>query len=263
MTLAIGMLCEDGLILATDTRISTNGWVSDGIKLKPFEAGEGVYAVAHSSTDVNAAESLIAELKAGLKANPLESLGAFIDEVKKRMNEWSSAAHVERPVVQLLIVLFVKQEWGFYFCEPPNTVTFIHEKYRAIGEGFMYTDPIYNTWFADGPLVSPHAALCRISYMMHTAKQLLPGTVGGKTDVAVLFRGSDKPRLINREDMAEAEGRGIILDRLVSRFASLVMTGTTRGAEAISQMAEGIFQNGLHYATKEFRCQFPDKTIRH
>jgi hypothetical protein len=136
MTLAIGMLCEDGLILAADTRISyENGLVSDAIKLKAFEAGDGVYAIVHSASDAHAVDSLIAELKAKLKAQPPDSLVDFVNTAKEIMNAWCLAAHVTRPVVQLLVGLFIKAEWGFYLCEPPNTVTFIHEKYKAIGDG--------------------------------------------------------------------------------------------------------------------------------
>jgi hypothetical protein len=99
--------------------------------------------------------------------------------------------------------------------------------------------------------------------MMHKAKELLPATVGGHTDVAVLVKGAAKPYLIRREDMSNAEARGIVFDRIMARFTSLVMSGNTGGVPAILHMAEGIYQNGLNYATLEFRCQFPDKIIRH
>src|SRR5262249_40585351 len=93
-------------------------------------------------------------------------------------------------------------------------------------------------------------------------KQLLPATIGGHTDTIVLEKGFPHPCFIKRDDMAEAEARGIILDRLMGRFASLVMAASLEGTPAILNMAEGIYQGGLSYSTLEFRCQFSDKTIR-
>jgi hypothetical protein len=263
MTLAIGMLCEDGLILATDTRASyADGTIQDADKLKTFEAGEGVYGIAQSSEDINAADSLIAELKAELLDKPPNALVEFIKIAKDVMHSWSLAPHEPRPTVQMLVVLFIKGQFGFYFCEPPNTVKFIHEQYKAIGEGFKFTDPIYHAWFKGGPLVCDHTALSQISYMMHKAKQLFPATIGGETDAVLLTRGFSHPCLIRRSDMAEAEARGTILDRLMGRFASLVMASSLEGTPAILRLAEGIYQGGLSYANLEFHSQFPDKTIR-
>jgi hypothetical protein len=53
--------------------------------------------------------------------------------------------------------------------------------------------------------------------------------------------------------MPNAKARGGMCDRILGRFTSLVMSGNTGGVPAILQMAEGIYQNGLNYATLEFR----------
>lgn len=262
MTLALGMLCEDGLILAADTRISyDDGSVTDAIKLKVFESGSGVYATAQSSQDNHAADSLVAELKANVLKEPPNSLVDFVTIAKKTMGEWYVPVYDNRPIVQLLVVLFIADEYGFYFCEPPNTVTFIRDQYKAIGDARVITDPIY-AWFGSGPLVAPHAALCRASYMMHKAKKLHPFTVGGETDTALLMRGSNKPLLIKRLDMKDAEGRGETLDGILARFAAIIMGDCPDGPGEISRMGQQIFQFDIDYTKLEFHCQFPDKTIR-
>jgi hypothetical protein len=168
--------------------------VAEAIKLKAFEAGNGVFAIVQSSYDFHAAESLVAELKEKLKENPPRSRLEFIAVAKGVMGDWYVPVYENRPVVQLLIgFLLQEQEWGFYFCEPPNTVTFLHDKYKAIGDARVITDPIYTTWFDNGPLSSPHTVLCQAAYMMHKAKKLHPVSVGGNTDAALLIRGLCQP----------------------------------------------------------------------
>jgi hypothetical protein len=274
MTLAIGMLCEDGLLLMADTRLSyTDGSVAEAVKLKAFEAGDGVFAIVQSSEDFHAAESLVAELKEKLKGKPPKSRLDFIAIAKKVMGHWYVPVYENRPAVKLLVGFLlppsvtqkqssVQEDWGFYFCEPPNTVTFLHDKYKAIGDARIFTDPIYTTWFNNGPLPSLYTALCQASYMMHKAKKLHSVTVGGNTDTALLVRGSDKPLCIERLDMQDAEGRGETLDGILSRFAAIIMGASSDGPEEIARMGREVFQYDLSYTTLEFHCQFPDKTIR-
>jgi len=264
MTLAIGMLCEDGLLFVADTRLYyPDGSVGEGIKLKAFESGTGVIAIVQSSDDFHAGESLVAELREELKGNPPKSRLDFVAIAKKVMGDWYVPVYENRPSVQLLIgFLLPPQEWGFYFCEPPNTVTFLHDKYKAIGDARVITDPIYTAWFDNGPLSSPHIVLCQAAFMMHKAKKLHPGSVGGDTDAALLVKGSGNPLFIKRLDMRDAEGRGENLDGLLSRFAAIIMGNSSNGPEDISQMGQQIFEYDLDYTKLEFHCQFPDKTIR-
>jgi hypothetical protein len=263
MTLAVGMLCEDGLILSADTRISyTDGSAAEGLKLKVFESGSGVYAVAQSSDDNHAADSLVAELKAGVQKKPPKSLLDFVAIAKKTMNDWYVPVYDNRPLVQLLVGLFVADEWGFYFCEPPNTVTFIRDKYKAIGDARMITDHFYG-WFDNGPVPSPHATLCQVGYLMHKAKKIHPFSVGGATDAVVLIRGFNKPLFVDRMDMRDAESHGENMDGLLAGFAAIFMQHGSSGGEEIARIARQVFEFNLDYRKVEFHCQFPDKTIRH
>src|SRR5271165_5301577 len=262
MTLGVAMLCEDGLLLAADTRLSyTDGSVAEAIKLKAFEAGNGVFGIVQSSSDFHAAESLVSEFKEKLKATPPTSRLGFVAIAKKILSDWYVPVHENRPDVQLLVGFLLEGgEWGFYFCEPPNTVTFIHDKYKAIGDARVFTDPIYTGWFDNGPIPSPFTALCQTSYIMQKAKKLHPVSVGGNTDAALLLKGSTAPLFIKRLDMMTAEGYGSTLDGLLSGFVGIIMGNRSDGPGAISDLGKQIFEFGLDYTKVEFHCQFPDKT---
>lgn len=266
MTLALGMICKGGVILAADTRVSygdPNTNVSDALKIDGFDSKNGTYAITHSSDDVNAAKSLIAEIRLKLET---EDVPTFVDmekAIKAVMREWYVFGYENRPNVQLLVgaSLQKEKEHGLFLCEPPNTTSRVWDNYKAIGGGWVIADPIYDGLFRTTFPAMPHASLCQISYLMHKAKQVLPGSVGGDTDVAVLTKPLTVPYWINRVDMKVAEGYGMNFDHTLSTFASLIMSGNHGGTETIMKIADGIYSCGLMYGRLEFRCQFPDKTI--
>ncbi len=266
MTLALAMVCEGGVMLAADTRMSYGEGVmtTEAQKVTGFDSNGGMYVIVHSSEDAHAANSLIGEVRLGLQDTNPKTFSAFETTVRSVLQTSYQPIHDNRPIIRLLIGACVEQErdHGLYFCEPPNTVTRVYDNYKAIGDGWQVSDPIYE-WFKDGAPWSPHACLCQISYMMYRAKKLLPGSIGGHTDVGFLKHWQTVPYWIERLDMADAEGRGTVFDGLVSQFASIVMLGSAGGAKALSTMADQIYQFNLHYGTLQFRCQFPDKTIRH
>lgn len=266
MTLAMAMVCKGGVILAADTRIAyTDGATAEGHKICGFHSQRGMHVIVQSSWDANAAHSLISEIQTVVQNGSPATFAAFENGIKVAMQGWYVPVYENRPVVQLLVGACLTSEYhcGLYCCEPPNTVARIYDNCKAIGEGRVIVDPIYDCWFKELSPLPPHATLCQLSYMMYKAKKLLPGSIGGETDVALLTTPETVPYWIEQADMAAAEAHGIILDRLTARFASLVMSTSLGGAGAIAKMAEGIYHGELNYAPLEFRCQFPDKTIRH
>ncbi len=268
MTLALAMVCKGGLMLAADTRVSygdPNRNVSDAFKLNGFDSKNGTYVITHSSDDLNAANSLIAEIRLKLET---EHLPTFVDmekAIKAVMREWYVPVYDNRPSIQLLVgaSLQEEKEHGLYLCEPPNTTSRVWDNYKAIGGGWAIADPIYDGLFRDASPATPHASLCQISYLMHKAKQLLPGTVGGDTDVALLTKPLTVAYWIERLDMKVAEGQGINFDRAMSQCGSIVMSGDTGEMKTILNIAEGLYSCGLMYSRLDFHCLFPDKTIRH
>ena len=69
MTLAIGMQCRGGLIIAADTRMAYDtGPVSEGSKQIGFVSKTGTYVIAQSSYDAHAANTLMSEIQSNIEA---------------------------------------------------------------------------------------------------------------------------------------------------------------------------------------------------
>lgn len=270
MTLAIGVRCEGGILIAADTRVSyADGSVADVEKVSSFASNSGLYAIAQSSHDANAANSLIAEIETKLSsAQPFSIQPLYFPEVEKAIKEvlrkWYAPVYENRPTIQLLVGVVLEQEAmpALYFCEPPSTVYRIWDTYKAIGDGWIVTDPIYKYWIQGGirPL---HESLCQVSYLMYKGKQLLPAAIGGFTDA--VFIGSNASSLyhIDRRSMASAEAYGLSFDRDMSKIVSLVMAGNAGETEEVLKIAEGMYGCSLAYSRLEFHCSSPDITIRH
>ena len=212
---------------------------------------------------MNAANSLIGDIRQGLEDNQFpESLPAVETRIKMEMQKSYVPVHENRPVIQLLIGASIHghSQQILYFCEPPITVSRLYENYRAIGDGWRVSDPIYK-WYEDRAPWSPHACLCQISYMMYRAKKTLPGTIGGHIDVGFLTDAQTVPYWINRRDMAEVEAYGLPFDRHLSNFASAAVGKNTEGTEAILRITEGIHSCSLLYSCRRFRTQFETYTI--
>lgn len=272
MTLAIGMRCEGGLMIATDTLLSYEGGPTQHVNkmAEGFCTKRSTYVITYSSTDANAATSLAREVKQKLeKADPPNS-DVLESAIKSVMQKWYLPVHDERPRLQLLIGASIQGAEGafLYVCEPPNSVNRIYGPYKAIGEGWTVSDPIYE-WFYVGPSSSfepqripqPHVCLCQISYMMYRAKKLYPGWIGGDTDVAFLTEPLTVPYWIDRISMKVAESFGVIFDQHLAKLASMAVGGNAGGTEEILKTAESLYSCSLLYSRAEFRCQFPDKTI--
>jgi hypothetical protein len=265
MTLAIAMGSPQGLLLAADTRISyQDGSISDTEKVVGFAGPSGMFVIAHASHDTNAANSLIAAIRYRLETQPAVNYPEVENKIKEALLECHVTGYDVQSEIQLLIGACVRDEpygWALYLCEPPNKISPIYDMYKAIGDGWRVSDPIYNTLFEARAPWEPHACLCQISYMMYRAKKLHPGTIGGHTDVRFLTNWQEVPHHINRVDMQQAEFYGVNLDRYFSRFASLMIGGVLRGDKDILETAEGIYSCSMLYAPIHFRCQFPDKPI--
>lgn len=278
MTLAIGMECEGGLILAADRRASygDDSPTPEIDKLATFRSDVGTFAIAQSSTDANAANSLARNIQYAIQHQNPNRFGFVTLErlIELELRRWYVPVHDARPLVYLLIGMCLNDDLAdpahvlppplnrrLYFCEPPNTVMIVPDGYKAIGGAWTISDPIYNHWLRGFP-TTPHSCLCCISYLMYKAKQLMPGAVGGGTDAVVITeKSSFFDYHIDRVSMATAEQvYGLMFDRSVSKFSSLVMAGDAGGMPTVMTIAENIYQISLNYSRAEFRCSMPPNT---
>jgi hypothetical protein len=250
MTLAIGMGCPTSFVFAADTRLAfEDGSVSDMSKMTAFDAGQGKFAIVQSSYDANAANSLMHEVADKIRA----AEGRDVENaIKEAMQQWYLPVHENRPIIQLLVGAHFTGGRDMYFCEPPHTVSPVSGSYMAIGGGRVVTDPIYNHWFAKWHPQLPHACLCRLSYLMHKAKQLLPVEVGGYTDAVFISAFSEFPYFIERRSMADAEVIAADLDHYLAGIACCATSATSR--PDASYFAQQSMQG---FARFEFRCEFP------
>lgn len=263
MTLAIGMRYQGGVILAADTRLSYGAGqpVSEGSKMIGDQAGKCNFVIAQCTDDVYAASTVMEDIRAKLKSEKPETLSKLETAIKQALWEGYAPVHDNRPDIQLLLAAFVGDEPALYFCSPPSTVSPLWGNYHAIGEARPISSEI-GKWFETRTDWTAHERLCQLSYIMYRAKLLQPDSVGGHTDVAVLSNWEDVPLWIEHLSMDVAESHGMAFDRHLAELACMAVGGKAKGTEEIIKTAESLYSCSLLYARAEFRCQFPDKTIR-
>ena len=236
------MLCQGGIIVAADTQMTyMDGTTYDAVKVQTLTTTTGVFAIAYSCTDVNAAETLVSDILLDLKLTEPRSLAGFEDTVKNRMAQWSAVFTVkdDRPVVTIIVGVRINpSEFGLYLCEPPGTMvrkTFQNsDGYVAAGAGIGVTDPMFRTLF--GSPVAPRVCLAQLSYLMYRAKKDCRGACGGATDAVLLSADHPEPLWIQRALMKMAELRGVFLDKALARVASKILS--RHGFDDESRFAE-------------------------
>jgi hypothetical protein len=103
MTIAIGLLCENGVILAADTGVAReDGSKTETRKVVDIATTSGAFAVANSAEDGHAAKTLVSHLVADIKGNDIDSLASLEGVIADRMTQWASAFS-KVPSVQLIL----------------------------------------------------------------------------------------------------------------------------------------------------------------
>ena len=230
MTIALGVACAHGFIVAADTNVVlSDGARKQGKKVEAVLGRSGTFAIANASEDGNAAAMLSSHLIADLKNNDFNSLGDVEAIVADRMTQWA-APFVKPPSTQLVLAAVI--EHGFYpnpegaalyFCEPPNTVRRVvfTDGYIAVGSGATYTDPLYKMFFPSIVKSLP-VRLSEVAYLMYRAKHD-SALCGGYTNAVWLaFDPFANPVWINPLTMQNAEDMGPKLDFLLQGTASAV-----------------------------------------
>jgi hypothetical protein len=238
MTIAIGALCSDGLIVAADTRVvMTDGATSVGVKMHTGMSSTCSFVIANATDDGNAANTLIPDIISELEQDDPQSLPLAEMNVRATMARWVSQHPHGAPPVQLIMGIYVNTPQSpigrngggmeLYFCEPPNTMvrkTALDDcrGYIAIGAGSIVTDPLYRMLFAGS--ASTRGRLLQISYLMYKAKKDMASACGGKTNAVLLRHNHEFPVWIDNIYMTIAERNGETFD-MVLRQAAWGMIG--------------------------------------
>ncbi len=261
MTLALGMLCKGGLVIAADTQLTwSDGRTEDTVKVNSLACNTGSYAFACACSDSDAAETLISAIKSDLALTDPKSFRDMESVVTEKMKEWyrDCRSEEDRPSFRLVLGASIADELGLYLCEPPNTVSRKtlenSQGFAGVGEGNAVIKSVFGSLFSGLP--SPRACLNEISYLMYRAKKDCASSVGGHTD-AVLIRPQSEPLLIQRSDMAQAESFGLLMDNALSRTASAIISEAYLTDREVLDLASDIHTKGLAYKSS---LQFHSKT---
>jgi len=224
MTIAIGMTCQGGAIVAADTKIiDQNGSVTYGPKVTAFRGVSGTFAIANASDDANASQTLVLKLESVFKKAKLNDWGRFEEIIKAEMSDWSHAFRTHPPT-QFIVSLYLRGRdgVGLYFCEPPITVL-PKVGYISAGAGFMVADPVHSYLFGfPTDYHTPQLILRQISYLMYRVKKDV-ALCGGKTHGVYIRADGKEPEWVNVLDLEQAEIVSGYLDSIVKNAVAFAL----------------------------------------
>jgi len=240
MTIALGMLCGNGAIVAADERrcLADGSSVYEN-KILRFDGPSIAFAIADAPYNANAAQSLVRKIAFGLANTPIQGWQNIEPLISGAMTEWY-VPFTEAPDTDLIIAVILK---GFgvqlYFCEPPNTVLPKAEGYASAGVGAAVTDPLAATLFGPGAASRhPQIVLRQIAYLMYRAKKD-NAFCGGRTDAVYLDSRAEALEWVNTNEMQEAERASFQLDFVLNMAATATLGGLSSG-EMLKHNAQAV-----------------------
>jgi hypothetical protein len=180
MTIAIGALYSEGVIVAADSKVVFSDGSTDmdtklSLSMSPEQA---MLAIADAAEDGHAAKTVAGKIGS-----------AFIDAhrehknpdtpLRNAMGRWyRSYGHSQVPILEFLVGNVIVDEWaGLYYLQPPSTI--LMKAPMAIGRGARPVEPLLDLLSnAKNPL-KPQLLLT--AYLMHLAKEQEGSACGGQT----------------------------------------------------------------------------------
>src|SRR5713226_288735 len=90
MTIALGLLCEGGAIVAADTKVvDTNGTITHAYKVFHFVGKNAAFAIANASNDAYAALAMIRKIQATLQGTAFKNWQDVEEVIAYEMGEFS------------------------------------------------------------------------------------------------------------------------------------------------------------------------------
>jgi 20S proteasome alpha/beta subunit len=244
MTIALGMACHKGIIVAADTQITTGVSIHRDSKLQTFIGKSLVGALVYASDDINATKTLVRTIERTLRNQECADTLKLEELICGDMTAWRSAYAGTAPAMQLILAVRIKGDGArLFFCEPPNTFLENREGYVAAGTGADVTDSLHDTLFGlSDDMTEVQAALRRMSYLMYRAKK--DNLFCGKTThCAIVSWDCPEAIIVNHLDIAAAERISTELDFLLHTASTLLLSSTDetikKNAEAVGKMMEG------------------------
>ena len=229
MTIAIGMMCNGGAIVAADCLFVTlDGSKTRGRKVCMANAPHIAFAIAQSSEDSNAAEGLVREISSKLGNPATVGWQLFEAAIKSKMTEWHAAyGSLTPPTTQLIIGAAIpNQGTRLYFCQPPFTALQKTGGYVSAGSGAAVADTLFNLLFTPA-FKTQHiqVVLREISYLMYRAKGIEGNTwCGGPTDAIYLDTQTSRTEWIYGNDFKSAEEASFQLDLILNTASTAALS---------------------------------------
>jgi len=231
MTIAIGRLCTNGLIIAADTKICpSDGSTQYARKVHRKRAANGAFVIAYACNDVDAARTLREDLFEVLLRNDPETLRQVEEIIRSGMVKWAESYTHDLPWIDLILGVSLRAPrssdrdlcggTGLYHCRPPAIM--VRKSYNqteptsfiSIGSGATLADSIMTSLFT-GKSENPKDSLKQLAYILYRVKKDLGQWCGGFTNAYFMCEGEVDAFEISPACMDHAENAGEMLDQLL------------------------------------------------
>lgn len=215
MTIALGLLCQGGAIVAADTQVTDqSGSTTHAPKVTQFSGPDSVYAIANASNDAFAAMTMINEIKAVLESRAFKSWSEIEGVLKSKMGNYTQQHQL------IMAASVARLGIGLYFCEPPRTVVSrLTQQYISAGAGFAVVDPLHHMLFRFTAHFSPQIVFRKVAYLMYRAKRDLASMCGGDTTAFYICEDLRPPEMARIADMRFAETLSSEVDEILDLAA--------------------------------------------
>lgn len=228
MTIALGLLCEGGAIIAADTQVvEGETWTTTHApKVIHFPVNGGYVAIALSSSDANEAIVMVRTIQEALQRRSFDKWNQIEHEIAAVMTDFFVAYNSNPPQHSLVAVAFLKNlGMGLYLCNPPKTVLpKLLEGYVAVGLGADVTDPLRSILFEFSRTLPPQLALRQVAYLMYRAKKEKAAGCGGDTTAYYVCEDGREPEMVRLADFVAAEKEMSQLDCVLGMAANVALS---------------------------------------
>jgi hypothetical protein len=278
MTIAIGMLCTHGLVIAADTLMGMADGSTHTAK-KVFWKGStgGVFAIAYACNDVDAARTLREDLFEELIASDPATLREVEEVVRPVLAKWAASYTHDLPYIDLILGVSLRAPWspekmecggaGLFHCRPPNIMIMKHfletepSNYVAIGTGAAITDPICRQLF--GSMTNPKETLKQIGYLLYRAKKDLGRDCGGYSTAVFLREPEPAAFEIVPTYLDHAERAGMMMDRGLQLATTALQSSSVEESEGFLGLLRDYIGIMRNYRNLRFLTQFGQEITEH
>jgi hypothetical protein len=185
MTIAAGLLCEDGIILASDTMYRTNGGSTYGEKIYPITDRPWLKVAVAGAGPVGFIQAATQKIQNALplRITPILGVQTIIESANKVFYEQYVLPHSQTPYYGLLIAVSHEINGSILLHTTANATVRVNDR-ELEGTGGVVAEPYKRLWRKDMPAFE--AELMAI-FLVKYAKTYDHENCGGETRVFTLY----------------------------------------------------------------------------